>query len=55
MEETPRTFAAAGLPPGFHEACAALYGGLGRYKDAPTAPTVAEAAAALAAAGGRRP
>jgi 3-hydroxyisobutyrate dehydrogenase-like beta-hydroxyacid dehydrogenase len=47
MEEIARTFAAAGLPSGFHEACAALYGGLGRYKDASTLPTVAEAADAL--------
>ena len=50
MEEIARTFAAAGLPPGFHEACAAVYDRLGRYKDASTLPTVAEAADAL---GGR--
>jgi 3-hydroxyisobutyrate dehydrogenase-like beta-hydroxyacid dehydrogenase len=54
MEEIARTFAAAGLPPGFHQACAALYAGLDRYKDAPTAPSVVEAATALAEAGGRR-
>jgi 3-hydroxyisobutyrate dehydrogenase-like beta-hydroxyacid dehydrogenase len=47
MQEIARTFAAAGLPSGFHEACAALYDGLGRYKEASTLPTVAEAAAAL--------
>jgi 3-hydroxyisobutyrate dehydrogenase-like beta-hydroxyacid dehydrogenase len=55
MEEIARTFAAAGLPAGFHQACAALYAGLDRYKDAPAAPSVAEAAATLAQAGGRRP
>jgi 3-hydroxyisobutyrate dehydrogenase-like beta-hydroxyacid dehydrogenase len=47
MEEIAATFGAAGLPPGFHEACAAIYGRLDRYKDAATAPTVAEAATAL--------
>jgi len=47
MEEIAQTFAAAGLPAGFHEACAAIYERLGRYKDTPTLPTVAEAAAAL--------
>jgi 3-hydroxyisobutyrate dehydrogenase-like beta-hydroxyacid dehydrogenase len=47
MEEIARAFATAGLPPGFHEACATIYERLGRYKDAPTPPTVAEAAAAL--------
>ena len=47
MEEIAATFAAAGLPAGFHEACAAIYDRLGRYKDASAPPTVAEAAAAL--------
>ena len=47
MEEIAATFAAAGLPAGFHEACAAIYGRLDRYRDAPEAPTVAEVAAAL--------
>ena len=47
MEEIAATFAAAGLPPGFHEACAALYDRLGSYKDAPATPPMAEAAAAL--------
>jgi 3-hydroxyisobutyrate dehydrogenase-like beta-hydroxyacid dehydrogenase len=49
MEEIARTFAAAGLPAGFHQACAAIYARLDRYKDAAVAPTVAEVAAALRA------
>jgi 3-hydroxyisobutyrate dehydrogenase-like beta-hydroxyacid dehydrogenase len=49
MEEIAATFAGASLPSGFHEACAAIYERLGRYKDTPTPPTVAEAAAALVA------
>jgi 3-hydroxyisobutyrate dehydrogenase-like beta-hydroxyacid dehydrogenase len=53
MEEIAATFAAAGLPAGFHEACAAVYERLGRYKDTPAAPTVAEAAATLVAREGR--
>ena len=53
MEEIARTFAAAGLPAGFHEACAVVYERLGRYKDTPVAPTVAEASAALAGREGR--
>jgi 3-hydroxyisobutyrate dehydrogenase-like beta-hydroxyacid dehydrogenase len=55
MEEIARTFAAAGLPAGFHEACAAIYDGLGRYKDVSTLPTVAEAAAALGEGASARP
>ncbi len=47
MEEIAATFAAAGLPAGFHEACAAVYDRLGPYKDAPATPPMAEAAAAL--------
>jgi hypothetical protein len=47
MEEIARTFAAAGLPAGFHQACAAIYARLDRYKDGEVAPTVAEVAAAL--------
>jgi 3-hydroxyisobutyrate dehydrogenase-like beta-hydroxyacid dehydrogenase len=49
MEEIAATFAAAGLPAGFLEACAAVYGRLDRYKDAPAPPTVVEVAAALGA------
>jgi 3-hydroxyisobutyrate dehydrogenase-like beta-hydroxyacid dehydrogenase len=47
MEEIAATFAAAGLPAGFHEACAAVYARLGRYKDAPGTPAMTEAADAL--------
>ena len=47
MEEIAATFAAAGLPAGFHEACAAIYGRLDRYKDAPTAPSITEVADTL--------
>jgi 3-hydroxyisobutyrate dehydrogenase-like beta-hydroxyacid dehydrogenase len=47
MEEIAATFAAAGLPAGFHEACAAVYQRLDRYKDAAAPPTVAEVARAL--------
>ncbi len=47
MEEIAATFAAAGLPAGFHEACAAVYDRLGSYKDAAETPTMAEAAAKL--------
>ena len=47
MEEIAATFAAAGLPAGFHEACAEIYGRLDRYKDTPAPPTVAEASSAL--------
>jgi 3-hydroxyisobutyrate dehydrogenase-like beta-hydroxyacid dehydrogenase len=49
MGEIARTFTAAGLPGGFHEACAAIYGRLGRYKDAPATPSMSEVADALGA------
>ena len=49
MEEITRTFTAAGLPAGFHEACAEIYRRLDRYKDAAAPPPVAEVAAALGA------
>jgi 3-hydroxyisobutyrate dehydrogenase-like beta-hydroxyacid dehydrogenase len=55
MEEIAATFGAAGLPAGFHEACAAIYEGLGRYKDEPALPSVAEAAAAIAGRTTTRP
>jgi 3-hydroxyisobutyrate dehydrogenase-like beta-hydroxyacid dehydrogenase len=48
MEEIARTFAAAGLPDGFHEAAAEIYRRLAVYKDSP-APPVAEVAGALTA------
>jgi 3-hydroxyisobutyrate dehydrogenase-like beta-hydroxyacid dehydrogenase len=47
MEEIAATFAAAGLPAGFHEASAAVYRCLDRYKDAPAAPSIADVAGAL--------
>jgi 3-hydroxyisobutyrate dehydrogenase-like beta-hydroxyacid dehydrogenase len=47
MEEIAATFAAAGLPAGFHEACAAVYDRLGSYKDTAEAPPMADAAAKL--------
>jgi hypothetical protein len=43
MEEIAATFAAAGLPAGFHDAAADLYERLAGYKDAPAAPSVREA------------
>jgi 3-hydroxyisobutyrate dehydrogenase-like beta-hydroxyacid dehydrogenase len=47
MEEIAATFAGAGLPSGFHEACATLYDRLGSYKDAPETPPMGEVAEAL--------
>src|SRR5262249_26590417 len=47
MEEIADTYASVGLPSGFHEAAAAVYQRLARYKDTPAPPTVAEAADAL--------
>ncbi len=55
MEEIARTFGAAGLPPGFHEACAAVYDRLGRYKDAPAVPSIDEVADALGPRGTEPP
>ena len=53
MEEIAADFAAAGLPAGFHEACAAVYDRLGRYKDAPATPSMTEVADALGRALGQ--
>jgi 3-hydroxyisobutyrate dehydrogenase-like beta-hydroxyacid dehydrogenase len=47
MEEIAATFAAAGLPEGFHEAAAEIYRRLAPWKESPP-PTVAEASRALA-------
>jgi hypothetical protein len=55
MEEIAVTFGAAGLPAGFHQAAAAIYDRLGRYKDAPAPPSVADAAATLAGPTPARP
>lgn len=49
MEELAATFAAAGLPDGFHRAAAEIYRRLARYKDAPP-PPLAEVADALSRA-----
>jgi len=47
MEELAASFAAAGVPEQFHEAGAEVYRRLSGWKDAPTSPSVAEAAKAL--------
>ncbi|MGH7391510.1 MAG: DUF1932 domain-containing protein [Candidatus Rokuibacteriota bacterium] len=47
MEEIAATFAAAGLPDGFHQASAEIYRRLEGYKDAKTAPSIEEVARAL--------
>lgn len=40
MDEIAATFAAAGMPSGFHEAAAELYQRLAAFKDAPATPTL---------------
>jgi hypothetical protein len=40
MEEIAASFAAAGLPPGFHEGAAEIYRRLDQFKDAPSAPDI---------------
>jgi 3-hydroxyisobutyrate dehydrogenase-like beta-hydroxyacid dehydrogenase len=47
MEEIAATWAAAGLPDGFHRAAGEIFARLERYKDAPTPPSVGDAAKAL--------
>jgi 3-hydroxyisobutyrate dehydrogenase-like beta-hydroxyacid dehydrogenase len=47
MEEIAATFAAAGLPDGFHQAAAEIYRRLTPYKDAPEPPPVAEVVGTL--------
>jgi 3-hydroxyisobutyrate dehydrogenase-like beta-hydroxyacid dehydrogenase len=47
MEEIAATFAAAGLPGGFHEAAATLYRRLAAFKDAPDVPDLLSVLAAL--------
>lgn len=47
MEEIAATFEAAGLPGGFHEAAATIYERLAGYKDAATAPAMADLVAPL--------
>lgn len=48
MEEIAATFAAAGLPEGFHQAAAEVYRRLSGWKDTPEPPSVAEVGKALA-------
>ena len=48
MEEIAATFAAAGLPDGFHDASAEIYRRLAGWKDTPTPPSVAEVSKTLA-------
>ena len=45
MEEIADTFAAVGLPDGFHRAAAEIYRRMTGYKDVPESPSVEEAAA----------
>jgi hypothetical protein len=49
MEEIAATFAAAGLPDGFHRAAAEVYARLTPYKDQVEPPPLAEVARVLAA------
>jgi 3-hydroxyisobutyrate dehydrogenase-like beta-hydroxyacid dehydrogenase len=48
MEEIAATFAAAGLPDGFHQAAAEIYRRLAGWKDTPNPPSVAEVSKTLA-------
>jgi 3-hydroxyisobutyrate dehydrogenase-like beta-hydroxyacid dehydrogenase len=48
MREIASTFAAAGLPEGFHEAAAEVFERMAHWKDAPTPPSLAEVQKALA-------
>jgi hypothetical protein len=47
MEEIAATFAAAGMPPGFHQAAADIYQRLAGFKDASSTPAVEQVLAAL--------
>jgi len=51
MEEIAATFAAAGLPDGFHRAAAEIYERLSEYKDTRTPPSMPQVAARLAQRG----
>jgi 3-hydroxyisobutyrate dehydrogenase-like beta-hydroxyacid dehydrogenase len=55
MEQIAATFAAAGLPDGFHRAAADVYQRLAGYKDAAAPPPIAEVAAVLAGEIASRP
>lgn len=54
MDEIAATFAAAGLPDGFHQAAAALYRRLAPFKDAPDLPDLLTVLAALPEPGDTR-
>ena len=47
MEEIAATFAAAGMPSGFHEAAAEIYQRLAEFKDAPATPAIEQVLTAL--------
>lgn len=47
MEEMVETFAAAGLPAGFHAAAAEIYGRIARFKEADNEPSIDDVLAAL--------
>lgn len=47
MDEIADTFAAAGLPEGFHRAAAEVYRRMAEYKDAPTPPSIEETATSI--------
>ena len=49
MQEIAATFAAAGLPDGFHHAAAEVYQKLAQFKDAPELPDLTAVLAALTA------
>lgn len=48
MHEIASTFASVGLPEGFHEAAAEVFGRMAHWRDVPTAPSLAEVQKALA-------
>jgi 3-hydroxyisobutyrate dehydrogenase-like beta-hydroxyacid dehydrogenase len=48
MREIASTFAAVGLPEGFHEAAAEVFERMAHWKDVPTAPSLADVQKALA-------
>jgi 3-hydroxyisobutyrate dehydrogenase-like beta-hydroxyacid dehydrogenase len=47
MEEIAATFAAAGMPSGFHEAATEIYQRLAEFKDAPATPSIEQVLRAL--------
>jgi hypothetical protein len=55
MEEIAATFAAAGMPGGFHEAAAEVYRRLGRFKGSGSLPALEHVQAALMEGGPQEP